>query len=62
MMRSDSSKSGPQGGKGRPTPLTPATPNVATALPAGTVEAQHQMTGQPYVPGAVPTKPAPGAR
>lgn len=36
------------------------TPQPAPALPAGFVESQHQITGQPYVPGSVPTKPAPG--
>lgn len=48
-------------------PTTPQTtkavpPGVATALPPGYVESQHQITGEPYVPGSVPTKPAPGSR
>lgn len=38
-----------------------APPRVATGLPPGYVEAQHQITGEPYVPGTVPTKKAPGA-
>ncbi len=46
----------------RPQTTAAAPPNVATGLPAGYVEAQHQITGEPYVPGSVPTKPAPGTR
>lgn len=43
--------------------MTPAIPvGIAPALPPGYVECQHQITGQPYVPGSVPTKPAPGSR
>lgn len=46
--------------KPQTTPAAP--PGVRTGLPAGTVEGQHQITGEPYVPGSVPTKPAPGSR
>jgi hypothetical protein len=45
----------------RPSAPQALPPNIATVLPVGYVESQHQMTGEPYVPGAVPTKPAPGA-
>lgn len=45
--------------KPQSTPAVPA--GVATSLPPGFVESQHQMTGEPYVPGTVPTKPAPGS-
>ena len=65
MMRSDNTTSGPQGGKTMKTKTKPQTTRgagVATNLPAGTVEAQHQITGQPFVPGSVPTKKAPGIR
>lgn len=67
MMRSDDSTNGPQGARtmkektAKPQMTQAAPPRVATGLPPGYVEAQHQITGEPYVPGTVPTKKAPGA-
>lgn len=63
MMRSDRSTNGPQGEttmKKTAKAGTAPAPRVSASLPPGYVEAQHQITGQPYVPGTVPTKKAPG--